>query len=58
MDKIIEDGSIKEYGARPLRRSIQKNIEDLLSEEVLKNPNLTGIVNIDYKKDEFVVKKK
>ncbi len=58
MDKIIEDGSIKEYGARPLRRSIQKNIEDLLSEEILKDPNLTGVVNIDYKKDKFVVKSK
>ncbi|MBF0715464.1 ATP-dependent Clp protease ATP-binding subunit [Gemelliphila palaticanis] len=58
MDKIIEDGSIKEYGARPLRRSLQKNIEDLLSEEILRDPNLSGVVNIDYKKDKFVVKKK
>lgn len=58
MDKIIEDGSIKEYGARPLRRSLQKNIEDLLSEEILKNPDLSGVVNIDYKKDKFVVKNK
>ncbi|MBF0710633.1 MULTISPECIES: ATP-dependent Clp protease ATP-binding subunit [unclassified Gemella] len=57
LDKIIEDGSIKEYGARPLRRSLQKNIEDLLSEELLKNPDLSGLINIDYKKDEFVVKK-
>ena len=38
MTKIVEDGSIKEYGARPLKRSIQKNIEDLLSEELLQNP--------------------
>lgn len=58
MDKIIEDGSIKEYGARPLKRSIQKNIEDLLSEEILKNPELSGLINIDYKKDKFVVKNK
>ncbi|MDO4814791.1 MAG: ATP-dependent Clp protease ATP-binding subunit [Gemella sp.] len=58
LEKIIEDGSIKEYGARPLRRSLQKNIEDLLSEEILKNPELTGVVNIDYKKDKFVVKNK
>lgn len=57
MAKIVEDGSIKEYGARPLKRSIQKNIEDLLSEELLKNPELTGTINIDYKKDSFVVKK-
>jgi len=57
MAKIVEDGSIKEYGARPLKRSIQKNIEDLLSEELLRNPELTGTINIDYKNDSFVVKK-
>ena len=53
MAKIVEDGSIKEYGARPLKRSIQKNIEDLLSEELLRNPDLTGTINIDYKNDKF-----
>ena len=35
----------------------QKNIEDLLSEELLRNPDLTGTINIDYKNDKFVVKK-
>lgn len=36
IDKIAKEGFDPEYGARPLRRSIQKNIEDLLSEELLK----------------------
>lgn len=36
IEKIANDGYDPEYGARPLRRSIQKNIEDLLSEELLK----------------------
>jgi len=36
IDKIVEEGYDPEYGARPLRRSLQKNIEDLLSEELLK----------------------
>ncbi len=36
IEKIAEEGFDPEYGARPLRRSIQKNIEDLLSEELLK----------------------
>lgn len=36
VEKIANDGFDPEYGARPLRRSIQKNIEDLLSEEFLK----------------------
>lgn len=36
IEKIADDGFDPEYGARPLRRSIQRNIEDLLSEEMLK----------------------
>ncbi|MBO8157438.1 MAG: ATP-dependent Clp protease ATP-binding subunit [Bacillaceae bacterium] len=36
IDKIAEEGTDLEYGARPLRRAIQKNVEDLLSEELLK----------------------
>jgi ATP-dependent Clp protease ATP-binding subunit ClpE len=34
---ILKDGYDIKYGARPLRRSIQKHIEDLLSEEYIKN---------------------
>ena len=37
VEKIADEGFDPEYGARPLRRSIQKNIEDLLSEALLKN---------------------
>ncbi|GAA0434131.1 ATP-dependent protease ATP-binding subunit ClpC [Lentibacillus halophilus] len=36
VDKIANEGFDPEYGARPLRRSIQKNVEDMLSEELLK----------------------
>ncbi|RKQ32371.1 ATP-dependent protease ATP-binding subunit ClpC [Oceanobacillus halophilus] len=36
IEKIANEGFDPEYGARPLRRSIQKNIEDLLSEELLR----------------------
>lgn len=36
VEKIANEGFDPEYGARPMRRSIQKNIEDLLSEELLK----------------------
>lgn len=36
IEKIAEEGFDPEYGARPLRRSIQKNIEDLLSEALLR----------------------
>lgn len=34
-DYIVEKGYDSEYGARPLRRSVQKLLEDKLSEEIL-----------------------
>ena len=33
---LIENNYQPSYGARPMRRAIQKNIEDILSEEILK----------------------
>lgn len=42
VEKIANEGYDPEYGARPLRRSIQKNIEDLLSEELLKETIVKG----------------
>ncbi|WP_414047338.1 ATP-dependent Clp protease ATP-binding subunit [Macrococcus equi] len=58
-EKVAEDGYDPEYGARPLTRSIQKNIEDKLSEELLKGEALAGHeVTIDYKDGEFVITKK
>jgi ATP-dependent Clp protease ATP-binding subunit ClpC len=56
-EKIAEEGYDPEYGARPLRRAIQKHIEDRLSEEVLKGTLLTAnhaIIDVD--NGEFVVK--
>jgi ATP-dependent Clp protease ATP-binding subunit ClpC len=56
-DKIAEEGYDPEYGARPLRRAIQKHIEDRLSEELLKGNVLTGQkVMIDVESGEFIVK--
>jgi ATP-dependent Clp protease ATP-binding subunit ClpC len=55
--KISEEGYDPEYGARPLRRAIQKHIEDRLSEELLKGTVLTGQhVIIDVENGEFTVK--
>lgn len=57
IDKIAVEGYDPEYGARPLRRAIQKHIEDRLSEELLKGTVLTGqSVVIDIEDGEFVVK--
>ncbi|HWO78564.1 MAG TPA: ATP-dependent protease ATP-binding subunit ClpC [Bacillus sp. (in: firmicutes)] len=54
--KIAEVGYDPEYGARPLRRAIQKHIEDRLSEELLKGQVLTGHkVIVDVEDGEFKV---
>ncbi|RDZ08618.1 ATP-dependent Clp protease ATP-binding subunit ClpC [Priestia megaterium] len=57
IDKIAEEGFDPEYGARPLRRAIQKHIEDRLSEELLKGVVQKGQkVTLDVDQGEFVVK--
>ncbi|WP_338450496.1 ATP-dependent protease ATP-binding subunit ClpC [Niallia oryzisoli] len=57
LEKISVEGYDPEYGARPLRRAIQKHIEDRLSEELLKGTVLTGQkVIIDVVDDEFTIK--
>ena len=56
-EKIADLGYDPEYGARPLRRAIQKHIEDRLSEEWLKGTIAKGQkVSVDVENDEFVVK--
>lgn len=56
-EKISQEGYDPEYGARPLRRAIQKHIEDRLSEELLKGTLLTGQhAIIDVVNGEFVVR--
>jgi len=54
--KIAAEGFDPEYGARPLRRALQKHIEDRLSEELLKGTIAKGQkVVVDVKDGEFVV---
>lgn len=56
-EKITEEGFDPEYGARPLRRAIQKLIEDRLSEEMLKGNISSGQhILIDVQNGEFTVK--
>ncbi len=55
--KITEEGFDPEYGARPLRRALQRKVEDLLSEELLKGTIKKGqSVQVDYADDQFIVK--
>ncbi len=55
IDWIIENNYEPAYGARPMRRAIQKHIEDPLSEEILKG-NFDDVkkVNVILKNDEAV----
>ncbi|HEY4531706.1 MAG TPA: ATP-dependent Clp protease ATP-binding subunit [Kurthia sp.] len=56
LEKIADEGYDPEYGARPLRRAIQKNVEDRLSEEILKGTVLTDqVVVFDVKDNEFTI---
>ncbi|RAS85605.1 ATP-dependent protease ATP-binding subunit ClpC [Priestia endophytica] len=56
-NKIAEEGFDPEYGARPLRRAIQRHVEDRLSEELLKGNVQKGQkVVLDVKDGEFNVK--
>jgi len=54
---IIKEGYNPVFGARPLRRAIQKHIEDLLSEEMLKGTFKKGEkVLVDAQDEQIVVK--
>ncbi len=58
-DFIIEKGWDEQFGARPLKRAIQKYIEDPLAEEIIKsNLSENDVIHIDYdaKKDEIKIK--
>ncbi|MGM0899294.1 MAG: ATP-dependent Clp protease ATP-binding subunit [Bacillota bacterium] len=59
LDKIAKEGYDPEYGARPLRRSLQKHVEDRLSEELLKGTAIAGQrIVFDVEDNEFVVRMK
>jgi len=45
-DFIAEEGFDSAFGARPLKRAIQKNIEDVLAEEIIENENLSKLDTI------------
>ena len=58
-DFIANKGFDKKYGARPLKRAIQKYIEDALASEIVNanlNENDTIFMDLDKDKDELVIK--
>ena len=57
-DFIIDKGWDEQFGARPLKRAIQKYIEDQLAEEIISTKlSKNTLVNVDYdpKKDEIKI---
>ena len=55
---ISKKGFDPVYGARPLRRAIQSNIEDMLSEEIIDgNVKAGDKITVGVKDDKFVVEK-
>lgn len=58
MQQIFEKGYSEEYGARPLKRFIEQNIEDSLAEEILAgNINEGDNVTVGFKQGKFVFTK-
>ena len=55
LTEIVNEGFDKIYGARPLKRFIQKEIETPLAQEILKGAiKEKSFVQIDFIKDEFI----
>ena len=58
-DFLATDGYSEAYGARPLRRLIQRKVEDTLAEEILTNKYHAGdTIVLDYKDGKLVFSKK
>ena len=59
VELIAKEGFDPVYGARPLRRSIQNKIEDMLAEKIIDSKIKSGeTVLIDVSDNEFIVKTK
>jgi len=57
VEKLMEVGYDKQYGARPMKRAIQKWIEDPLTETLLETPPSGSIFQISYdsEKDDTII---
>ena len=58
--KLTREGYNPMFGARPLRRLVTKYIEDLISENILKNPSTKKMrtIKIQLNEDDQIVVKK
>jgi ATP-dependent Clp protease ATP-binding subunit ClpC len=52
IENIVKNGFDPQYGARPLKRAIQKYVEDVLTEEIItNNPEKKSKLLLDYNKE-------
>ena len=57
-DYLAKEGYSETYGARPLRRVIQKKVEDVLAEEILSgNYKANDKLSMDYRDEKIVIEK-
>ena len=58
-ERLTDDGFNPIYGARPLRRLVTKYVEDLISENILKNPltSKTRTIKIQLNEDDEIIVK-
>lgn len=55
-DFIAEKGFDKQYGARPLKRALQKYVEDAIAEQIIKSNIQEGdVIAMDLKKEEVAL---
>ena len=53
IEYIASQGFDPQYGARPLKRAIQKHVEDVLTEEILtSNPEKNSLMILDYNSED------
>ena len=53
IDYISKEGFDPEYGARPLKRAIQRHVEDVLTEEIINsNPEKDSKMTLEYNSEE------
>ena len=55
LDNIIKEGYDETYGARPMKRYIQRNIESILSRYIIENPDARKIT-ISFKDNKYIIK--
>ena len=57
-DYLAKEGYSEAYGARPLRRVIQKKVEDVLAEEILSgNYKANDKLSMDYRDEKIIIEK-